>query len=56
MAKEYVVYTKKLAFELRKQGFKLLRTGINENFPQFDTYIFENSEALQKAIASYKRG
>ena len=44
MAKEYIVYTKWLALALRKQGFKLLGTGINERFPQYDTYIFEESE------------
>ena len=50
MSKERIIYTKWLAIELRKQGFKILRTDINLNFPQFDTYIFEDSEALQNAI------
>jgi hypothetical protein len=40
MQTERIIYSKKLALELRKQGFILLRTGINENFPQYDTYIF----------------
>lgn len=48
---EKIIYTKKLALELRKAGFKLLRTGINENFPQYDTYIFEDSEELRQAIS-----
>ena len=30
---EKVIYAKWLALELRKQGFKLIRTDINENFP-----------------------
>lgn len=47
---EKVIYTRWLALELRKQGFKLLRTGINENFPQFNTYIFEDSAELDLAI------
>lgn len=47
---EKVIYTKWLALALRKEGFKLLRTGINENFPQFDTYIFEDSAELDIAI------
>ena len=50
MAKEYIVYTKWLALALRKQGFKLLGTGINERFPQYDTYIFEETEELHNAI------
>lgn len=54
MAKEKIIYTKKLAYELRKQGFKLLRTGINENFPQYDTYIFEDTEELHKAVVNYQ--
>lgn len=48
--KFYTIYTKKLAYELRERGFKIERTGINRNHPQFDTYIFRNSEKLQDAI------
>lgn len=43
---EYTIYSKWLAYELRKQGFKLIRTGINKNFPQYNTYIFENTIEL----------
>lgn len=50
MNKEYEIYTSKIAFELRKQGFPILRTGINPRHPQFDTYIFEDSEAFRKAF------
>lgn len=49
--KEYIIYTKKLAFKLREKGCKLIRTGINENFPQFDTYIFEDSQEFQTAMS-----
>lgn len=48
---EYTIYSKWLALELRKQHHKLLRTGVNENFPQYNTYIFANSEELQEAIS-----
>lgn len=48
--KEYVIYTKSLAYKLRECGFNLIRTGINKNFPQYNTFIFEDSEQLQKAI------
>lgn len=47
---EKVIYTKWLALALRKEGFKLIGTGINENFPQFNTYIFEDSAELDIAI------
>ena len=49
--KEYVIYTKKLAFRLSEKGCKLIRTGINENFPQFDTYIFEDNQEFQTAMS-----
>lgn len=55
MTKEFTIYTKWLALALRKQGFRIIRTGINENFPQYDTYIFENSEDLQIAISQLTR-
>lgn len=54
MANEYVIYTKRIAYELRKKGFKLIRTGINPNFPQYITYIFQNSEAFQQELSKYK--
>ena len=50
--KEFVVYTKKLALILRKSGFKIIRTGVNENFPQFNTYIFEDTSEFRKAFYS----
>lgn len=50
MTKEYIIYTKKIAYQLRKRGFKIIRTGINENHPQFDTYIFEDTEELRTAL------
>lgn len=50
MDKEFIIYTKWLAYELRKQGFRIIRTEINPNFPQFDCWVFENCEDLQIAI------
>ena len=52
---EKIIYSKRLALELRKRGFQLLRTGINENFPQYNTYIFENTKELSQAIAELIR-
>lgn len=46
----YVIYTKKLAYQLRERGFQIVRTGVNRNHPQYDTYIFKNSTKLQDAI------
>ena len=50
MGKEFTVYTKWLAYALRKQGFRLIRTEVNPNFPQFDCWVFENNLDLQIAI------
>ena len=45
-----IIYSKRIAIELRKRGFKILATGVNQARPQFDTYIFENSPELQDAL------
>lgn len=55
MSKEYTIYTKRIAFEMRQKGFKFLRTGINPNHPQFLTYIFENSPEFQMELNKYKK-
>ena len=45
MAKnEYRVYTRWLAYELRKQGFPIIKTEINKYHPQFDVWIFEDRQ------------
>lgn len=46
----YRIYTKWLALALRRKGFKIIRTDINTNYPQFDVYIFENTPSLQENI------
>lgn len=52
---EKIIYSKKLALYLRKQGFELLRTDINENFPQFNVFIFKDSPDMQRAINNYSK-
>lgn len=53
--KEYTIFSKWLAYELRKQGFKILRTEINPNHPQFNCWVFENNTDLQIAISYLTR-
>lgn len=48
----YKIYSRWLAVELRKQGFKILATDINEYHPQYIVWIFENSPTLQSAITA----
>lgn len=50
MTKEFTIYTRWLAVALRKQGFKILRTEVNKFHPQFDVYVFEDSQELQEAM------
>ena len=50
MNKEFTIYTKWLAYELRQQGFRIIRTEVNPNHPQFECWVFENNVDLQIAI------
>lgn len=55
--KEKIIYSNWLAGELRKQGFRILRTEPNLRYPQFDCWVFEETEEFIKAfgILSQKR-
>ena len=44
------IYSKSVALELRKRGFKIIRTEPNERYPQFDSYIFQGGKALENAL------
>ena len=46
---EKLVFSRRIAAELRKQGFRLLRTIPNHNNPKYDVYIFEDTEELNGA-------
>lgn len=47
---ERVIYTRKMAYELRKMGFKIIRVIPDEKKPYFDNYVFEDSLELQEAM------
>lgn len=51
MEKEKKVYTQRLAYELRRMGHKIIAVVPNIRKPQFDVYIFENTERFQKDFA-----
>jgi len=53
--KTYRIYTKRLAYELRKLGFRFIGTDINENFPQFLVYLFEDTPELHAALMKLTR-
>lgn len=46
-------FSARLAHYLRKQGFYIVGTEPNLKKPQFDVYLFENNEALKKAVDAY---
>jgi hypothetical protein len=50
--KEYIIYTKWVAYKLRKAGFRIIRVDVNPNKPQFDCYVFEDSDNFQKTLTA----
>ena len=48
---EKIIYSKWLAYELRKLGFKIIRTDVNPNFPQYDVYVFESTSRLLQEMS-----
>ena len=47
---EKIIYTKWLAYELRKQGFPIVRVEVNPNKPQFDCYVFAETPEFIAAL------
>ena len=52
MPNTYTIYTKWVAFELCKLGFRIISVGTNDNHPNYETYVFEDTPELQSAITS----
>ena len=44
--KEKIIFSKRIAVELRKRGFVILETRVNELHPQYDCWVFEDTEEL----------
>lgn len=47
------IFTKKMAVYLRERGFKILGTEVNRKHPEFDVYLFEDTETLIAAMLDY---
>lgn len=47
---EKIIYSKRVAYELRKLGFRIIRLDVNPHFPQFNTYVFLNTSEFQEAL------
>lgn len=50
MDRYYCVYSRKVAKELQKKGFKLEKTGVNYKAPKYECYIFKNTRAFQETL------
>ena len=50
ISNEKKIFNRRIALELRKKGFKIIKTEPNFYKPEFDVYIFEDSGDLQSAL------
>ena len=50
MDRYYCVYSRKVAKELQRKGFKVERIGINYRAPEYECYIFKNTRAFQESL------
>lgn len=48
--KEFRVYSRRIAVELKKRGFKIIRTDINELQPLFKVWVFEATDNFRIAF------
>ena len=51
----YRVYTRWIALQLRREGYKIIGTDINEYNPEFKVWIFENTPEFQEAFHRVSR-
>ena len=47
---EKKIFNRRLALELRNRGFRIIATEPNFYKPEFDVYIFVDSDELQSAL------
>lgn len=47
---EKKIFNRRLALELRKRGFDIIKTEPNFYKPEFNVYIFNNSDEFQLAL------
>lgn len=48
--KTKIIYSSKIAGQLCRQGFQIVGTDINSKKPWLDTFIFEDTIELRKAL------
>lgn len=47
---EKTVYMPRIAAELRRRGFQILRVEVNPKKPQYDCYVFEATPEMLEAF------
>lgn len=52
MTKEKVVFTRRIAQQLIRQGFKVIRVEPNPKKPELDCYIFAETPEFKTAFAN----
>ena len=53
---EKKIFNRRLALELRKRGFEIVKTEPNFYKPEFNVYIFNDSVELQSALTEITQG
>lgn len=48
--KTFTVYTRRIAYELRKQGFQILSVEISPSNPFYNVWIFEDTPDFKEAF------
>ena len=47
---KFIVFSQKIAHELKKQGYEIIGTGINIKNPKYTVFYFEDTPELRKAV------
>ena len=53
--KIFKCYSSKLAGYLRQNGFEIIGKEVNLKKPQFDVFLFEDTEELRRLMAEYSK-
>mgnify|MGYP003297258838 CR=1 FL=1 len=48
-----IVFSNRVAYELRKQGFPIVKVEPNKYKPQYDCYFFEETEEFKTAFDAF---
>lgn len=47
---EKMIFSRRVAYELRKAGCRIIRTEVNKIKPQFDVWVFEDNDYLENKL------